>query len=290
MQVFSRRGSEGELTLATRQVPVSQSAWTTIGVLYDLTKDLGFDLDGRMHRLSERATDEVLDESYQIIAERLTQLLEACGNLTACYRSAVSGKELRAPKGHENDGHAFMRPVVQVAVVRAVRHVMQQDLLTWDEAMAKLRALDWRISSAPFIAVWRSTPESRAQGKMITSKDNSNLLLDLLRVHIAPTTKAQVDRAVRSYKDLRESRYPIPADELYANMVPASSLASASDPGSTDPVAEDSIEGPETTLCSYVIFSNEVFASSAMPSSMVGWRVAGFRLSAFRHPAVASTY
>jgi len=81
VQVFSRRGEEAELKLATRQVPVSQSAWTTIGVLYDVAKDLGFDLDGTTQRLSERATDEVLEQSYQIIASRLTEVLAACGDL-----------------------------------------------------------------------------------------------------------------------------------------------------------------------------------------------------------------
>lgn len=246
VQVFSKRGDEGELKLATRQVPVSQSAWTTIGVLYDLAKDLGYDLDGSMHRLSERATDDVLDKSYQVIADRLTHLLEACGDLTARYNSAVSGKELRAPKGDENDGHAFMRPVVQVAVVRAVRHVVQQDLLTWDEAMAKLRSLDWRISSAPFIAVWQLTPESRAQGKMITGKDNTDLLFDLLLVHLAPTSKAQVDRAIRSYRQLRGSRYPVPADELAANIVHPP-VSTSNVPISPDPVAEDDSEEPEAT-------------------------------------------
>lgn len=231
VQVFSRRGDEGELKLATRQVPVNQSAWTTIGVLYDLTKDLGYDLDGTMHRLSERATDEVLDDSYQIVAERLTQLLESCGSLTVRYSNAISGKELRAPKARENEGHAFMRPVVQVSVVRAIRHVVQQGLLTWDDAMAKLRSLDWKISSAPFTAVWQLTPEARAQGKMITGRENTDLLLNLLFIHLAPTSKAQVDRAVRSYRQLRGLRYPVPAEELYSNIVPTLSQTSANEPG-----------------------------------------------------------
>lgn len=63
-----------------------------------------------------------------------------------------------------------MRPVVQVQVAKAVRHVVQQRLLTWDEALAKLKALDWRIASPPFIAVWQLTPGARAQGKMATRK------------------------------------------------------------------------------------------------------------------------
>jgi len=245
VQVFSKRGEEGELKLATRQVPVSQSAWTTIGVLYDLARDLGYDLDGSMHRLSERATDDVLEESYQIIARRLTQMLTACGDLTTRYNRAASGKELRAPKGSENDGHAFMRPVVQVAAVRAVRHAVQQGLLTWDEALAKLKSLDWKISSAPFIAAWQFTPEARTQGKMITGKDNTALLFELLVAHLAPTSKAQVDRAVRSYRQLRGSRYPVPTEELVANIVTAPAVTSNDVPGTPDPVAGDDTDEPE---------------------------------------------
>lgn len=239
VQVFSKQGEEGEIKLATRQVPVGQSAWTTIGVLYDLAKDLGYDLDGSMHRLSERATDEVLEESYQVISDRLTQLLAACGDLTARYTSAASGKELRAPKGLENSGHAFMRPVVQVAVVRAVRHVVQQGLMTWDETMAKLKSLDWRISSAPFIAVWQLTPEARTQGKMMTGKDNTNLLLELLIVHMAPTSKAQIERAMRSYRQLRGSRYSVAVEELVGNTVTAPAMASADTPNMPDLANED---------------------------------------------------
>jgi DNA sulfur modification protein DndB len=230
VQVFSKQGDEGELKLANRQVPVGQSSWTTIGVLYDLAHGLGYDLDGSMHRLSERATDEVLEKSYQVIAGRLTQLLEASGDLIGRYENAPSGKELRAPKGRENDGHAFMRPVVQMAVVRAVTHVIGQGLLTWEQALVRLEQLDWKISSAPFAAVWLRTPEAHAQGRMITGKDDTELLTELLIVHLAPANKAQVDRAVRKYKSLRGSRYPVPAEELFANLVSTPSVISPKDP------------------------------------------------------------
>ena len=201
-----------------------------------------------MHRLSERATDEVLEQSYGIIAKRFTELLAACGDLTARYNSSVSGKELRAPKGHENDGHAFMRPVVQVAVVRAVRHVVQQSLLTWDEALAKLEWLDWKISSPPFSAVWLLTPEARSQGKMMTGKDNTSLLFDLLVAHLAPTSKAQIDRALRSYRQLRGARYPIPAEELINGIVTAPAVTSVDVPGTPDPVAMDEPDDPDDDI------------------------------------------
>lgn len=238
VQVFSKRGEEGELKLATRQVPVGGSAWTTIGVLYDFAKDLGFDLDGSMHRLTERATDEVLDHSYQLLGQRITELLDASGDVVTQYHGAATGKELRAPKGHESDGHAFMRPVVQVAVVRAVRHSVQQGLLTWEQALDKLRTLDWKIAQAPFVAVWQLTPDARSQGKMMTGKDNTTLLFDLLVAHLAPTSKAQIDRALKSFKQLRGTRYPLTAEDLGHGIVTPVIDPTGTVLGSPDPVAD----------------------------------------------------
>jgi DNA sulfur modification protein DndB len=223
VQVFSKRGDEGELRLATRQVPVGGAAWTTIGVLYDLLRTLGYDLDGTMHKLTQRATDEVLDASYEILAKRIDSLLAAAGDIKTKYDAAVSPKELRAPKGHEGDGHPFMRPVVQVQVVRALRHVIEQKLLTWDEALARLSKLDWRLASAPFLSVWTETPDAKSKGKMATSKDNATLLMNLLVVHLAPTTKAEIERALKAYRALKGKAYTFKTDDLtgYITQPPA---------------------------------------------------------------------
>lgn len=214
VQVFSKRGSEGELKLATRQVPVGGSAWTTIGVLYDILKTLGYDLDGTMQKLTQRATDEVLDSSYEVLSKRLDSLLTAAGNVQVRYNSAASPKELRAPKGHEGDGHPFMRPVVQIQVARVVAHVVQQGLLTWDEALERLGTLDWRLAAAPFLSVWTETPEGRSKGKMATGKDNANTLHNLLVAHLAPTSRAEIDRAVKEYRALKGKPYPFKIDDL----------------------------------------------------------------------------
>ena len=214
VQVFSKQGDGGELKLATRQVPVGGAALTTIGVLYDLLLGLGFDLDGSMAQLTQRATDEVLDESFETLSERMDALLKAAGDIEKRFSSSPTAKELRAPKGHEGDGHPFMRPVVQVQVVRALRQVLEQKLLTWEEALQRLSELDWRLGQAPFSAVWTETPDGRAKGKMATGKDNTTLLLNLLLVHLAPTTKAEIERASKSYKALKGKPYPIKVEDL----------------------------------------------------------------------------
>jgi DNA sulfur modification protein DndB len=221
VQVFSKQGSEGELTLASRQITVSQSAWTTIGVLYDVLRELGFDLDGTMHNLSQRATDEVLDESYEILSGRIDQILDACGELRRLYLAAASPKDIRAPKGHEHDGHPFMRPVVQVNVVKALRHAVEQGTISWDEGFNRLSKLDWRMGAAPFLAAWQETPGERATGKMASGKDITNLLLELLSAHLAPKSKAQVDRALKSFRSVKGRRYPLSLEELSSGIVAA---------------------------------------------------------------------
>jgi DNA sulfur modification protein DndB len=219
VQVFSKVGDEGLLRLATTQVTGGNNpAWTTIGVLYSLLWELRFDLHGSMELRQQRATDEVLDASYDVLGKRLVQLIKACGDLYGQYEAAAKPATLRAPKGHEGDGHPFMRPVVQRAVVRVILRLIEQRLLTWNEALERLKELDWKLRSAPFTAVWQATPHEKAEGKMITGKDNAQLLADLLTVYLAPTSKAQISRALSSYRSIKGVKYPVTADELSTHL------------------------------------------------------------------------
>jgi DNA sulfur modification protein DndB len=214
VQVFSKVGNDGELKLATRQVGVTGTAWTTIGVLYDLLTDLGFGLHESMNKTSQRATDDILDESYEALAKRIDELLAACGNMRERYEAHAAPKDLRAPKGRDGDGHPFMRPAVQVQVVRAARHIIEQGLLDWPELLRRLGELDWKMTSAPFSAVWQETPDGSRKGKMIPAKENNQALYELLLVHLAPASRAQIDRAIRAYRQVKNERYPVTADEL----------------------------------------------------------------------------
>ncbi|GGT53357.1 DNA sulfur modification protein DndB [Streptomyces althioticus] len=214
VQVFSKVGNEGELKLATRQVGVTGTAWTTIGVLYDLLTDLGFGLHESMNKTSQRATDDILDESYEVLAKRIDELLTACGNMRERYEAHAAPKDLRAPKGRDGDGHPFMRPAIQVQVVRAARHIIEQQLLEWPQLLQRLSELNWKLTSAPFSVVWQETLDSSRRGKMIPAKENNQALYELLLVHLAPASRAQIDRALRAYRQVKNERYPVTAEEL----------------------------------------------------------------------------
>ncbi|GCD44019.1 DNA sulfur modification protein DndB [Streptomyces paromomycinus] len=214
VNVFSKVGQEGELVLASRSISPASPAWSAIGVLYDIVKEIGFDLPCTLNESNQRATDEVLDQSYEILATRVQELLDSCGNLRQRYLTAQAPKDVRAPKGRDGAGHPFMRPAVQVAVARAVRHVLEQETLEWEGLMKRLSDLDWKMTSAPFSSMWIETPDGKAKGKMASGKDHTQLLYDLLLVHLAPRTKVQISRALRSYSDIMKTKYPVPMESL----------------------------------------------------------------------------
>jgi DNA sulfur modification protein DndB len=212
--VFSKVGDEGVLELAGRSIKASSPAWSAIGVLYDIVKEIGFDLPCTLNQSNQRADDELLDQSYEILAKRIQDLLDSCGDLQKRYLTAQAPKDVRAPKGREGAGHPFMRPAVQVQVARVVRHILEQETMPWDEVMKRLSDLTWKMSEAPFSAMWIETPEGRQQGKMASGADHTKLLYDLLLVHLAPRSKAQIARALRSYSDIMKEKYPVSTEEL----------------------------------------------------------------------------
>jgi DNA sulfur modification protein DndB len=227
VQVFTKQGTAGEITLAGRSINVTSPAWTTIGVLYDVLKQLGHDLDASMMDRDHRATDQVLDDSYAVLTKRIDELMKASGDVRARMNAATSTRDVRSPKGKEAEGHPFMRPVVQVAVARAVRHlVLEQKDLTWDEALKRLSALDWRMGAPPWSAVFAEDATKPGAGKMAAGKGFSELLDALLLVHVAPGSKAQIQRALREYRSLKGKRYPVTEDQLAARL-PAPAAAHA---------------------------------------------------------------
>lgn len=215
---------EGGLRLATGSVPKGDpKAFTTFTVLYDMINYLAVDLASAIRVKTVRPSDEVLDDSYQILSDRIDGLLDSCGDLRNRLLTALSAKDVRAPKNAEENGHAFMRPVVQKAVAKVVANIMEQQLATWDELMERLAELDWKMSAAPWGAVF-SVDGSR----MLTGKENTELLAELLYVHLAPISMARIKQARKRFKDIRGATYPVSEDQLAKRLRPGGVVPSAS--------------------------------------------------------------
>jgi len=216
VRVILSVGEDGELKLAGGSVPKSDPrALTTLTVLYDVLRYLGWDLPGAMRIKDVRPSDDILEQSYDQLNERLGQLLRYCGEVQAQLLAAGSAREVRAPKHREGDGHPFMRPVVQKAVARVTSAIVQQGRVSWDEVMVRLSELDWKLASAPWLAVFTADG-----GKMLVGKEHTDLLTELLRAHLAPVSSQAVKRALRNFKDLRGAKYPVGEEALAARVLP----------------------------------------------------------------------
>jgi len=212
VKVFTAVGQEGEKRLAGKAIsPGEKSAFTTIVVLRALLADLWF--ESQVSDLRIRPNDETLDSAYQVLTKRFDQLLESCNDLASHMKAANSARDVRAPKGHEDEGHPMMRPIIQQAVTRVVRQIVMQNALSYEEVLARLAQLDWRIGVAPWTAVYN--PSNK---KMITAKENVTLLADLLYMHLAPPSLQAIKRARKMYRELIHSTYPITEEELAANL------------------------------------------------------------------------
>ncbi len=205
---------DGGIKLASGSVPkTDKMALTTFTVLYDMLQYLGYDFPGVMRSRSVRPSDDILEESYRSLTYRVDDMLKYCGDIRVRLEAAASARELRAPKNAEEKGHPFMRPVVQKAVARVVFEIMKQERLGWGEIMERLAALEWKMEAAPWEAVF-----SVDGAKMLTGKENTELLCELLHVHIAPTSMQAIKRARKSFKDVRNKQYPVSEEDLGINL------------------------------------------------------------------------
>ncbi len=215
VRVFTKPPTEGDFTLAAGSVPVTdKSALTTITVLYDILKLLAWELPDELHDLANRPSDEILEQGYVELSSRLETLLQAAGSIDSKLQSTSNAKDIRAPKGKEGSGHPMMRPVIQKAIARALHTIVEQELLTYNEALQRLSKLSWKISDAPWTAVFNTE-----NNKMITAKENTELLEDLLRMHLAPISKAEITRVRKIFREVRQKQYPVSQETLEKSIV-----------------------------------------------------------------------
>jgi len=187
-----------------------KTALTTFAVLYDLLQYLAYDMPGTIRNKTTRPADDALDKAYKTFSDRLDDLLQSCGNVRDKMENAVSAVEVRAPKNAEQNGHAFMRPIVQKSVCRVIGILVQQGYADWETLMQRLSELDWRIGMTPWEAVFNLNNK-----RMETGTYNVEVLDALLSAHLAPQNKASIDRALKEFKNLKNQAYPVSKEELY---------------------------------------------------------------------------
>ena len=210
--------SDGEIKLATSQIPKTEkSAWTNMVTIYAMIKALGFGLDRQMQDSQEdmqRPEEDVIEQSYAVLSQRIDDLLTSCGNVRQQMEAASNAQDVRAPSDDEGRGHAFMRPIVQSYLAQVLGELIgHQESVDWPTAMARLSALDWELKNAPWTSVYNA--ESK---RMITGRDNAALLRLLLVVHLAPQDKQQIEHARREFRNLIGSDYPVSAEVLEQNL------------------------------------------------------------------------
>ncbi|MBM61415.1 MAG: DNA sulfur modification protein DndB [Acidobacteria bacterium] len=229
VRVILGQDSEGKLKIAGKSIPKSdKSAITSILTLYNILRNLAFDQPKEIRNEKARPNNDLLDASYEVLSSRIDDLLESSGSIKDKLLKCDSARDVRAPKDNEGIGHPFMRPIVQEALTKAISQCIQQELIDWSGAMTKIAKLDWKLSSAPWTAIW-----SAEGNKILSGTDFSKVLVDLLICNIAPPSKQFVKDARRNYKNLRERDFPQSAEILYEN-IPITSEGPTSDVAATD--------------------------------------------------------
>lgn len=216
VSVFTKQGENGELTIASSVRDSDKKAVTSIKQLYEIVKDLSFNTPLEGVSLTRRPTDDELEDSYVIISERILDLFEACGNIVSKVRRYDDLRELRKNKSLPGSEEAFLKGIIQRCVSESVKIIIDQKILTWEEILNKLKVLSWSLGSGPWSSVCII---SDGKLKMQTSREFSNLLNELLLVHLAPNSKQQIKRARKLYFDIKNQNYTFSQEELEKNLI-----------------------------------------------------------------------
>jgi DNA sulfur modification protein DndB len=207
VKIFAKpQNNEGNVKLAGLNIPIGEpKAFTTIGVLYDMVRSLSFGLPKSVREQGARPSAEDLDDAYSELEKRFCLLFGAYSSLVdRLIKQGEHARSVRVPRGVEGDGHHFMRPVIQRSICKTIGRLCDQRVLMFDEAIRILGTLPVEIKHPPWSAVFNV-----ASKKMISAKENANLLELLLYMHIAPPSKRAIQDARKEYKNLKNEPYPI---------------------------------------------------------------------------------
>ena len=217
VSIYKRQNVNGGLSISTSVSNPDRKAITSIKQLYEVVKALsvGTEIDG--HNTSLRPTDDQLEHSYNEISERVSRLFEACGGVI----SLTKKDDIRIFRKNKNDPgkeHAFLKGVIQRVITDVVSQLIREDALNWDQVFEKLSQFDWNVKSSPWNCVCQISEEKGESSRMLTSRDFTSLLKDMLKVHLAPRNRAEIKKARKAFMDLRGYTYPVSEETLSANL------------------------------------------------------------------------
>ncbi|MEW9798003.1 DNA sulfur modification protein DndB [Alteromonas sp. CYL-A6] len=217
VSIYRRQNSEGGLSISTSVSNSDRKAITSIKQLYEMVKALsvGTEIDG--HNINIRPTDDDLEQSYNKISDRITNLFEACGDVLSLSQKDDI-RVFRKNKMDSGKEHAFLKGVIQRVVTDVISQLIREGRITWEQAFVKLSELDWNVKSSPWNCVCNISETPSEPSKMLTSRDFTALLEDMLKVHIAPKTRADIKKARKAFLDLRGFHYPVSEDVLSVNL------------------------------------------------------------------------
>ncbi len=209
VKVFTKIGDTGEIKIAPHAVPQNDAkAVTSITALHKVVQHLLFDLGTAVNSKNARPTDDQLEEAYEVVSNRLSELFGSITSLDQKLNKSKNAKELRQPKGNEGAGHALMRPIVQDMVAKAIAYAVTQGH-PWEETAERLSKLNWEIRSHPWSSVYNDD-----SNKMINASENKKLLSQLLDVTLTHSSKAAVKKVRKEFKEIRGFAYPLSEEDM----------------------------------------------------------------------------
>lgn len=219
VSIYRRQNSDGGLSISTSVSNSDRKAITSIKQLYEMVKALsvGTGIDG--HNINIRPTDDELEQSYNEISERVTKLFESCGDVISLSRRDDI-RIFRKNKADSGKEHAFLKGVIQRVVTDVISQLVREERLDWSQAFNKLSNLDWNVKASPWNCVCNIPENPSEASKMLTSRDFTALLEDMLKVHLAPKTRADIKKVRKAFAELRGFPYPVSEELLSVVLVP----------------------------------------------------------------------
>lgn len=213
--VFSKRGDNGEISLAAQVKDSDKKALISITQLYEVVKNLAYGTILSNVPLNYRPIDDDLEVGYKEIVARLDDVLNVCGDILNKSLQSDDLRDMRKNKNKVGEEHPFLKGIIQRSLTEVIKTVLERGDIKWEDVMGKVGALPWTMKDAPWCSV---SIIADGKLKMQTGRDNVELLKDILICHIKPNSKQEIARARRRYKEIKNSDYPFSQTQLEVNL------------------------------------------------------------------------